>query len=209
MTIPDTVIPCVWGPFEVLGNAHVWQCSGHQWAVVGLAHLITAMRGPLLVLVPPRRCHDGLWSVLRMLLLLASLQVSAGTGKIENDWHMVSLHVCIILQRCHHGLKLQLPSMQMWDNVSWVLDENGRHGFSQCITRLSGYTSLKARQILRYIVSALESAGPGVGGGRWLWPSLCTNTVHHDPVSQRASELGGHWHKWARVSQNFAKSAAE
>ena len=127
MTIPDTVIPCVWGPFEVLGNAHVWQCSGHQWAVVALAHLITAMRGPLLVLVPPRRCHDGLWSVLRMLLLLASLQVSAGTGKIENDWHMVSLHVCIILQRCHHGLKLQLPSMQMWDNVSWVLDENGRH----------------------------------------------------------------------------------
>ena len=62
-----------------------------------------------------------------------------------------------------------------------------------------GYTRLKARQILRYIVSALESAGPGVGGGRWLWPSLCTNTVHHDPVSQRASELGGHWHKWARV----------
>ena len=59
--------------------------EGHQWVVGALAHLGTAMRGPLLVLVPPRCCHDGLWSVLRMLLLLASLQVSAGTGKIEND----------------------------------------------------------------------------------------------------------------------------
>ena len=58
--------------------------EGHQWVVGALAHLGTAMRGPLLVLVP-RCCHDGLWSVLRMLLLLASLQVSAGTGKIEND----------------------------------------------------------------------------------------------------------------------------
>ena len=69
----------------VLRNLDKHMISGHQWAVVALAHLITAMRGPLLVLVPPRRCHDGLWSVLRMLLLLASLQVSAGTGKIEND----------------------------------------------------------------------------------------------------------------------------